>query len=100
MDTSKPDLPKQAAKSEPQQTESEGRNGFTAPFVVDERVREDWLWVHEQYALGALDRYHGLSIAVVGKTIHASGRNAFELQEEVCRRLGVPPEVVVIKYVD
>src|SRR5437763_4965604 len=100
MSTPKADEHAEASRAGPQPTPSDSRNGVAAPLVIDERVREDWLWVHEQYALGALDRYHGLSIAVVDKTVHASGRNAFALQEEVCRRLGVPPEAVVIKYVD
>jgi hypothetical protein len=61
---------------------------------------EDWSWIYEQIAAGALIQYHEQHIAVSGKKILGVGTNSFELERRVCERYGLPREATFIKYVE
>lgn len=100
MNAHKTEVVQQQAAPTPSTEGGDNRNGNSRPFDTDPKVIEDWLWILEQYPTGVFVPYFGQTIAVVDKAIQGAGPNASQVLREVCRRLDVPADRVVLKYID
>jgi len=60
----------------------------------------DRKWVHEQYNLGRWGQYIGNYIAVCRKQLLGTGLNPLTLRERVATEHQLPPDRVVITYID
>jgi hypothetical protein len=63
-------------------------------------VTADWKWTREQYNAGAFDDVPGQYVAVAHKERLGSGPFPDVLKDEVAAKTGLPPERLVIFYID
>lgn len=64
-----------------------------------EAIKADCRWLQERWGTELLAPYRGTHVAVLNGAIVGSGDNSLQLELDLCRKLGVHPQRLVIEHI-